>query len=116
MYLVIKIKVFPIYIYQYQFESEMKQLLISDYQGNSHYIDINDMVREFFVCFVFITSLHKKYVIKINLFVLRLMGNKLLTNRKQLILLTLTVIKRSRLHFLLFMQILRALLYEVQQR
>ena len=72
------------------------------------------MVREFFVCFVFITSLHKKYVIKINLFVLRLMGNKLLTNRKQLILLTLRVIKRSRLHFLLFMQILRALLYHVK--
>ena len=45
MYLVIKIKVFLIYIYQYQFESEMKQLLISDYQGNSHYIDINDFNR-----------------------------------------------------------------------
>lgn len=42
------------------------------------------------------------------------MGNKLLTNRKQLILLTLRVIKRSRLHFLLFMQILRALLYHVK--
>ena len=59
------------------------------------------MVRDSFICFVFITSLHKKYVIKINLLVLRLMGNKLLTYRNQLILLTLRVIKRSWLHFLI---------------
>ena len=42
------------------------------------------MERDYFACFAVNVLLHKKYLIKINVFVLRLMGNKLSTCQKLL--------------------------------